>query len=228
MIENKKKFSAGVSLLAGFAGVLVFVFLPVFNGENGLALLDSLYNSISKGSANFIPKLEKEIKGLTGSAFEASFVLKDEKQAEEAAPLFVKGGAGAEVSGKELKVRGDLGAVLVNCLEDTSQMFENKGEGILEKYGYAEKRVLYNWWTALQALEKSLTKQERFAEAKAVSSLAKKGVEPSYNYYKIEPQKISDRIGVVTFSLVFYVIYTIWYGFAILLLFEGWGIRLEH
>jgi len=228
MIENKKKFSVGLVLLAAFAGVLIVIFLPVFNGENGLALLDSLYNSISKGSANFIPKLEKEVKGLAGSAFEASLVLKEEKQAEEAAPLFLKGSAEAEVSGKELKISGDLGAVLLNCLEDTSHMFENKGEGVFEKYGYSEKRVLYNWWTALQALEKSLTKQEKFAEAKTVSNLVKKGVECSYNYYKIDPQKISDRIGVVTFSLVFYVVYTIWYGFAILFLFEGWGIRLEH
>jgi hypothetical protein len=24
------------------------------------------------------------------------------------------------------------------------------------------------------------------------------------------------------------VIYTLWYGFAILLMFEGWGLKLEH
>jgi hypothetical protein len=53
-------------------------------------------------------------------------------------------------------------------------------------------------------------------------------VETSYNYYLIEPQKISDRAFIVLFSLVFYVIYTVWYGFAIMFMFEGWGMELEH
>jgi len=56
----------------------------------------------------------------------------------------------------------------------------------------------------------------------------KKVVETSYNYYTIEPQKITDKMGIVIFSLVFYVVYTLWYGFSILFMFEGWGLRLEH
>jgi hypothetical protein len=56
----------------------------------------------------------------------------------------------------------------------------------------------------------------------------KKALETSYNYYKIEPQKIGDRLGVVIFSLFFYVVYTLWYGFAIMFMFEGWGLRLTH
>ena len=41
-----------------------------------------------------------------------------------------------------------------------------------------------------------------------------------------------DRKGVKDFmliaSLAFYVIYTMWYGFGLLFLFEGAGIKLEH
>jgi hypothetical protein len=33
---------------------------------------------------------------------------------------------------------------------------------------------------------------------------------------------------VVIFSLIFYVVYTLWYGFAIMFLFEGWGLQLEN
>jgi len=32
----------------------------------------------------------------------------------------------------------------------------------------------------------------------------------------------------VTFSLVFYVVYTLWYGFGIMFMFEGSGMKLEH
>ena len=61
-----------------------------------------------------------------------------------------------------------------------------------------------------------------------VALVVKKAVELGYNYYKVEPQKIGNKIGIVIFSLVFYVIYTLWYGFAIMFMFEGWGMRLEH
>ena len=76
-------------------------------------------------------------------------------------------------------------------------------------------------------MDKDLKRQKMFEEAKVVTSLKKKAVETSYNYYKIEPQKISDRLWVVVFSLVFYVVYTMWYGFSIMFLFEGWGLQLE-
>jgi hypothetical protein len=96
------------------------------------------------------------------------------------------------------------------------------------KYGYEEKRVLYHWWKAFEEMDKSLKKQKRFKEAKIVSLVEKKAIESSYNYYKVEPQSIGDRWGTVVFSLIFYVVYTLWYGFAILFMFEGWGLKLGH
>ena len=88
--------------------------------------------------------------------------------------------------------------------------------------------ALYNWWQVLKGAEKNLKKQNRFKEARVVDLIVKKAIETSYNYYQIEPQKISDRLGIVILSLLFYVVYTVWYGFAIMFLFEGWGLRLEH
>ena len=73
-----------------------------------------------------------------------------------------------------------------------------------------------------------MQRQKKFAEAKMVAQVLKKAVECSYNYYTIEPQKISERLGIVIFSLLFYIAYTLWYGFSILFLFEGWGMKLEH
>jgi len=76
--------------------------------------------------------------------------------------------------------------------------------------------------------DKDLNKQTAFYPAKAVAFAVEKAVEPSYNFYGIEPQKITDRVGVVLFSLIFYVLYTLWYGFAVMYMFEGWGMQLEH
>ncbi len=66
MIEKKGEFFGGVGMMAGFIVVLIIIFMPVFNGQNGLDFLDSLYNSISKGSAYFIPKVKEEIESFQG------------------------------------------------------------------------------------------------------------------------------------------------------------------
>jgi len=228
MIARKKEFSLGLGLLVAFFVVLFIFFSPVFNGRNGLDYLDSLYNSISKGSAYYIPKLKDDAKAFNGSAVELSFAMANPAQAQQTAQLFMKAGALVNVSEAKLKVSGDLGKILENCLADSDALYNNDGKGLAAKYGYNERQALYNWWQAFKGVEKDLNNQKKFKEAKAVANISKKAVETCYNYYTIEPQSIMDRLGVVIFSLVFYVIYTLWYGFAILFMFEGWGMKLEH
>jgi hypothetical protein len=107
-------------------------------------------------------------------------------------------------------------------------MYINDGGKVSGKYGYDEKRVLFNWWTAFKELDKDLKKQKKFNEAKVVALVVKKAVESSYNYYRIESLKISDRFGVVILALILYVFYTLWYAFGIMFMFEGWGLALGH
>ena len=228
MIANKKEFFGGSLMLLAFIAVLIIIFSPVFKGQNGLEYLDALYNSISKGSAYYIPKVKEEAGSFMGKSIEVTLSMADEKQADQTGLLFKKGGASVIIAGDTLQITGDLGKILENSLADADNMYNNNGKALSEKYGYNEKQVLFNWWKAFKAMDKELKKQNKFKEAKVVSLIIKKAIEPSYNYYKIEPQKISDRFGIVIFSLVFYVVYTLWYGFAILFMFEGWGLKLEH
>ena len=107
-------------------------------------------------------------------------------------------------------------------------MYANNSEALYGKYGLEGRRVLFNWWTAAGELEKALKSQEKFKEAKIVAELKKKAIEMAFNYYGIEPQRISERWGIVIFALLFYVVYTLWYGFAVMYMFEGWGMQLEH
>lgn len=228
MIASRGKLFGGVALMAGFLAVLAVMFMPVFAGMNALDYLDALYNSISKASAYYIPELREELRPLGGVDVDLTLALDDESRAAETARLFEAAGAVVEREGASLRVRGNLGRVLARCLEDSDEMFANRGEGLRERYGYEGRRALYHWWSALRAMDKGLKKQRRFAQADFVAKVEKRAVECAYNYYGIEPQRIGERIGVVLFSLVFYVIYTIWYGFAIIFMFEGWGLRLSH
>lgn len=228
MIAHKKTFYGGLGMLLGFFVLLVIIFSPILKGQNGLEYLDELYNSISKGSAYYIPKIRKEVDKFKGNSISVTLHMSDKSQAQQTGLLFKGGGAEAALTGADLKITGDLGKILESCLADADNMYVNDGLKVKNKYGYNERRVLFNWWTASKAMEKDLKKQKKYKEAKIVALVKKKAVESSYNYYKIEPKKISDRFGVVIFSLVFYVVYTLWYGFAIMFMFEGWGMRLEH
>ncbi len=228
MIAKKGKFMLGLGLLAAFFVVLIIFFSPIYSGKNGLDYLDDLYNSISKGSAYYIPYAKEQAGLFSGTAIDVSLELKGEEMAKQAALLLTGAGAEAQVSGNALKVNGDLAKILESCLADADKMYANDGQAVSSRYGMEEKSALYTWWNVLSAADKALKAQEKFKEAKVVDLVKGKAVETSYNYYKIEPQKIGDKIGLVIFSLVFYVIYTLWYGFAIMYMFEGWGMQLEH
>ncbi len=228
MIADAKKFWIGTGMMIGFFVVLTLFFSPIFNGKNGLDYLDNLYNSISKGSAYYIPKIKKESEAYKGNRVTVSLKMADAKMAEQSALLFKAGGADVKTTGAGLSFTGDLGLILENSLADADAMYHNEGKKISDKYGFDERRVLFYWWKSFNEMDKDLKKQKKFKEADIVALILKKAVESSYNYYKIEPQEISDRFGIVILSLLFYVIYTLWYGFSFMFMFEGWGMRLEH
>jgi hypothetical protein len=228
MIAKVKQFYTGLGLMIGFVVVLVFFFLPFYEGKNALDYLDNLYNSISKGSAYYIPKVKEETARFNGNMVNITLAASSSKQAEQTALLLKASGADANVNEAQLQVAGDLGKILGNALADADFMYRNEGKKVAEKYGYDERLVLFNWWKAMQEMDKDLGKQKKFKEAKAAVVVQKKAIEASYNYYRIEPQQIGERWGTVVFSLIFYVIYTLWYGFSILFMFEGWGLKLGH
>ena len=234
MAANAKKLTSGLVLMAAFVVVFILIFMPIYGADqhgqaqNGLNYLDNLYNTISKGSAYYIPKVQKEAEKYVGNQVEVGLVLANAKQAELAAKLFTASGAQVQVEGDKLKVSGGLGKIFQNVLADSDDMYHNRGEKVSQKYGANERLVLNTWHQALTAMGKDLDRQKKFAESKMGETIKTRAVECSYNYYGIQPQNIGDKWGIVIFSLAFYVVYTLWYGFGIMFLFEGVGMRLEH
>ncbi len=228
MIAHKSQFYRGLGLMITFTVVLIIFFSPVFNGRNGLDYLDNLYNSISKGSAYYIPEAQEKSLAFKGKEITSSFSMDSAEQAQQTALLYTSAGAKAEVKDKTITVIGDMASLLSACLADADAMYANKGDAVSKKYGYNERQVLYNWWKSFRGMIGDFKDKKMFKEADAISLVLKKAVETAYNYYTIEPQKIGDRYGIVIFSLLFYVIYTVWYGFGIMLLFEGLGLKIGH
>lgn len=228
MIYNKKEFYGGFSLLVVFFLVLFVMFQPIYHGHNAMQFLDNLYNSISKGSINYSSQIKADMAKYAGKNIDLTLNYGSEAQAVQSAEMFALAGAQATADGKALHLAGSLGTILGASLDDSQVMYDNDGEAMQAKYGIEPRRVLLNWWTSFKLMNKALGNQKEFEAAKAVDTVQTKAVEASYNYYGVEAQNIMDDIGLVIFSLVFYVLYTLWYGFAILFVFEGWGLKLSH
>ncbi|HTY04033.1 MAG TPA: hypothetical protein VMC81_09915 [Rhodocyclaceae bacterium] len=229
MIQNKKEFGLGLLLVAVFLLVLVGIFSPLFaGGRNTLDYLDSTFNSISKDSAYYIPAVKEKAGKLVSTTMSVNFKSADTAQAARVAKLLGAAGGTVTANAQNLAVTGDLGQLLDAVLADADLMFRNDGDAVAGKYGFDGRRVLVDWHQTFSAMAKDLTRQGRFGEARMLREVQTKAIEPAYNYYGIEAVPMSRMFWVAMGALVGYVVYTIWYGYAILFLFEGWGIRLKH
>jgi hypothetical protein len=229
MIHDKRQFGIGLALMAVFLGALALVFRPMFaDGRNALDYLDGVFNSTSKASAYYLPAAKERARKLLGRPVAARVDARGPDQALRLEKLLRAAGASVTVEGARLAVSGDLGRILAEALADADAMFANDGARVSGKYGFDGRRVLHAWHGALGEIVKELNRQEKFAEARAVRDAMTKGIEPAYNYYGVTAVAMKDMIWIALAALVGYVLYTVWYGYAILYLFEGWGLKLEH
>ena len=88
-------------------------------------------------------------------------------------------------------------------------------------------QVLSTLALGLTAMVKELQKQKKVEEAETVNLVNTKAIEPAYNFFGIKGEKVSERVPVVAGLLIFYVIYTMWYGYAIFDIFNGIGLSMS-
>ena len=156
-----------------------------------------------------------------------SVKLEKPEQSDGTVKLLATTGMAAKKANSELQINGNLGALMSKILQDSDDMFKNEGETVAKRYGVEEKKVMESWHALLKSMDKALKKQGKISEAKIVSDVMKKAVEPAYNYYGVIPRQVSEKAGIMTALLVFYVIYTMWWGFAIFYMFDGIGLTMK-
>jgi len=236
LVKNSKPFNIGALFAITFLGVLFAIFSPVFQGKNGLEFADESFNKLAKGSSYFIPKVVKNSEQFMGKPFVVSIKAGKpedlpgdaEKRAANIAKVFSTAGAKVELNGTAVKIEGDLGQVLASALQDADAMFKNDGEKIKIRYGTDdEKKMFRQWHNGLTRVNKEFEKAKMIAEAKMVSEVVKKAIEPAYNFYHIDTNNVSEHAGMLSGLLVFYVFYTMWWGYAIFYLFEGIGLTMK-
>jgi hypothetical protein len=228
LIRHKKTIGVGLLLGVSFLGILALIFSPVFgDGKNGLEYSDALFNKLAKGSSYFIPKLTADLKEFEKEELAVNVKLDNADQAAAAANLFRKSAPDTTAQGAQLSVKGNLAKLLGSVLEDSNLMYFDKGDEIRQKYGMDPKEVMTTWWAALNRTVKELQKSRKTGQATIILEVMKKGIEPAYNFYQITPQRVIDKAFTVLGLLAFYIVYTIWWGFAIFNLFDGLGLSMK-
>lgn len=228
LVRNKKAFNLGLVLIISFFAVFYLImFVPLFDGKTMVIYADDMFNSLAKGSTNFIPKYMKETDKYVGKPLDMSFKMKSADDAQKARNLFEKNGSSVTIEGERLTLSGgDFGKTMLAAEHDADLMFNNQGQEVSAKYGFDEKEVMYLWHTAFKAITKQLEKLERYEGSIFLTEVLTKVIEPGYNFYGIKPEKVKDHVGLLVALLTFYVIYTLWFGYSIYELFNGMGLSM--
>lgn len=228
LVRHKKTFNLGVGLGVSFVVVLILIFSPIFpGGHNGLEFSDNLFNKLSKGSSYFIPKVTESAKKFDGKDIAVTINLDKAGMPEKAVKILLAAGMQVGAQGPEVKISGDFGKFLAASLRDSDNMFKNDGAKLASAYGFDERDAMTVWWTAMNKMVFQLQKAKKIEEANMLNDVMKKAIEPAFNFYQIEAQGVSEKAGTLILLLVFYVLYTMWWGYAIFYMFDGIGLSMK-
>jgi len=228
MIVNKKQFMIGLVMIISFAVIFSVMMSPIINGQTVISYADDLFNQLTKGSTYAIPGVQKKANGFEGITFDISLTAKSEEEVDKMTKLMAAAGAKVEADGLKMKISGDMGKVAKAALADADLEFNNNGAQIEGKYGMESREALYQWWRAFDGMASKFKRENKAQELALTNNVLQKAIEPAYNFEGIQTVNIREKAGITTFMLLFYVVYTVWYGFAIMYLFEGLGIIATH
>jgi hypothetical protein len=233
LIREKGPFIRGSLLLLSFGVVFCALLTPLLKSEmgepiTGLQYADSVFNELSKGSSYFIPAVREQAKKLDGTNVNLSVSLKKAELAPLALTLLQKAGiTQVGVDGGKVTFEGDLGKILLAAVEDSDRLYHNDADAVSGRYdGTPALKAAAAWWYLLSPCIKEMQKQKLIKEAQVVDQVIRRAVEPGNNFFSVVPSKVSDHVLLMAAMLIFYVLYTLWYGFSIFELFEGMGLSM--
>ena len=233
LIHAKAPFIRGSLLLISFLIMFAVLLSPIFKDDmgnhlTGLQFADNVFNGLSKGSSNFFPSVRESIKSVDGKQVQLTVKLKKADYAPLAVELLQAAGAtAASAADGAVTFNADLGKILLAATDDSESLYNNDADSVAGRHNGANGlKVAATWWHTLSPAIKALQKQKLIGEAKVVDTVLRRAIEPGNNFYSVQATKVSEHGLLMAAMLVFYIVYTLWYGFAIFELFEGIGLTM--
>lgn len=134
---------------------------------------------------------------------------------------------GIEIEAKDygqFRIRGDYGRLAAAAIADASLAFHNNERLLEHKYSIPSREVILIWWQVFKCLEIDFGRSGRSVESRFAQYVRTKVIEPAYNFGGIEPRSISENLLPAALLLALYLVFTLLYGFSVLLLFDGLGV----
>lgn len=233
LIREKIPFVRGCLLMASFLALFALLLTPLFGDSEGrrltgLQYADNIFNELSKGSSYFIPGVREQVRSVEGKEVSLTVTMKKADLAPLALALLRTAGVtDVAADGGKLSFTGNLGGILASATDDADNLYHNRAEPVSQKYGGEPPlKAAATWWHLLSPAIKELQKQGLISEAQVVDQVIRRAVEPGNNFYSVPAARVTDHVWLMSGMLIFYVLYTLWYGFAIFELFEGVGLAM--
>jgi uncharacterized membrane protein YfcA len=229
IIRDRRKFGLGVAGLASFFAMLTIMLLPVVTGRSVLVWADDFFNQLAKHSAYAIPEGRSQARGFVGTAVDLG--IRPREFADAGRLVLLVRSAGIEAKALpdgRVRVTGDLGGLSGAALADADAAFGNETAALEARYRMRPEEVLYGWWVIFDGLTRRFVQEARGAEAEFTRFVSSRVLEPAYNFRGIEAKAIRGNATPLAGLLAFYVLYTLWYGFSIMMLFDGIGIGVDE
>ena len=233
LVHAKAPFIRGCLLLISFLALFGIMLMPLMKDElgnhmTGLQYADNVFNELSKGSSYFIPGVRNSVKTVEGKSVQLTVKLKKADLAALAGMVLEKSGAtDVRVEDGKVSFSGNLGPILTSATDDADNLYNNNADAVSQKYdGQPALKVAAAWWYVLSPCIKEQQKQYKIGEAQVVDNVLRRAIEPGNNFFSVPPAKVSEHLILMSAMLIFYVLYTLWYGFAIFELFEGMGLAM--
>lgn len=225
LILRPGKFWLGAAGLAAFAVLVAMSFRPVAGQQSGLHWADNLFNRLAKDSANYISEARKKAARFEGTEVDLGIRARDVWEPAKIVNVIEHNGGSAQIlKDGRVRVKGDLGRLATAALADADLAFANKSDVLRDRYGVECSDVVYYWWVTFQGLTRRYVQEGEGKEAAFSKYMMTKVLEPSYNFRGIHASDIKRAALPAGTLLVVYVLFTLWYGISIFLIFEGLGV----
>jgi hypothetical protein len=225
IIVHPGRFAMGVTGLAVFFILLTVGLCSVTKQGTLLTWADNLFNQLARDSAYYVPEARKRADKFAQEKVDLGVHPNDPVDDAQVAQLLVKNALEAKVLGDgRVRVVGNLAGAARSALADADLEFHNESAQLEARYEMTANEVMYCWWIVFDGLTRRYVQEGRGEEANFTKFLTTKVLEPAYNFRGISPRPIRGCVLPVFLLLGFYIVYTLWYGFSIMYLFEGFGI----
>jgi uncharacterized membrane protein YfcA len=220
-------------LALGLAGLVVFTVLLAWgaagkrDGMSVLASTDDFFNQLAKDSAYFIPEARKKAVRFAGESVDIA-ISPREHVSEDKARSVISDCACAltRTDDGRLRIRCAMGKLCETALADAELAFRNNDQAFLTDHRLRAHEAVYCWWIIFDGLSRRYVQENRPELAEFTKLMATKVLEPAYNYRGIEARNVRENAAPLAGYLAFYILYTLWYGFSILFVIEGFGISM--